>query len=1049
MLHGYCKRLMWVLTCMICLPVFAWAQKGSITGKVLDAKGEPIIGALVVLEGTTKGSATDLDGNFRIKDLPAGKVKLQISALGLAKETRTVTVEDGKEMVLNLSLKEEAVNLKEAVVIGYGMERKRDVTGAISTLKAKDMNLAVSPSIDQALQGRATGVQMTAASGVAGAPVKINVRGTNSITGGSQPLFVVDGIPITTGDFSPGNLGSGTNALSDLNPSDIESINILRDAAACAIYGSRGANGVVLITTKKGKSGKTRFDFGYSYGTVTPTNRLKFLDAAQHLALRDRAAAEDSSVFRNDRANTQLGVWNGKAFTRSMADSLLGAGYYNNNDWIGATLRQGMVQTANLSAAGGSDRTTFYISGSYYDQKGFLVGNDYKRFNNKIDIDNQALDNLRIGLSNQFSFTLNERVPIGDAGGLGLAQQRLPYIPIYNTDGTLNDPFNNPVWQLQNRKFSQNVYRNISNVYAELTLMPYLKVRSSFGLDLLNQVEYEFNRRNTQDSTSVSDAWDRRTNVVNWVNTNYMTFDKSLDSIHRLTVTAGAEFQRLRSEGLGLHGIGFANDFYTRPGNAITKGQDSYNYITGSGFVSYFARAGYKLKDRYFLNASLRFDASSRFAPGRQYGAFPAVSAGWLISDEAFLRDNKTISYLKVRAGYGLTGNNNIGDASWVGFFGSNNGYLGNPGIVPANLGNTRLGWEQSSSVDAGLELGLFNNRISLTADIYRRVSVDLLLNQYLPTSSGYSAILSNLGKIENRGLELSLTTRNLTGEFTWTTDFNIAFNRNKALELNNQPPDNFDSAPGEGRCIVGYPVGQFYVVRFSRVAAADGSVVVRDDNLNPILDGSGNVRTLAYKAGTAIYLDKNGNDMIFNDAGFFYNQRVPRGNPLPRFIGGINNSFTYKGFDLSFLFSFVVGNQIYDDPAKQQIGNWQALAQRPEILEAWNPSNPNSVVPGLTRYNAAVNSDRFLYDASFLRLRSLNFGYTLPEAVTKKMKLSKLRIYISGGNLLTFTNYPGWDPEALRNVNPNSQQGNISFGGPSFQTPQSRTVMVGINIGF
>jgi len=1052
---NYVLKLFWIFAILFLQSTISIAQNASISGKVVDEKGEPVIGAAATIEGTTNGGATDLDGNYKISNVPMGKITVVVSGLGYGKQKKSIEIKEAKAYTLNIKMGNDAVVLKEAVVIGYGTEQKRDITGAISTMKSKEIALNPVPSVDNALQGRIAGLQVNAASGVAGAPSKVTIRGTNSIGAGGQPLYVVDGIIINTQDISPGNLGSGTNPLSDINQNDIESIDVLKDAAAAAIYGSRGANGVILITTKKGKSGKTKFDFSYNYGTIKPTKILEFLNAEEHLRLRDSAGEQDTLL--KDKSTTRLGDWNGRAFTRGMADSLLAAGYYNNeaNQWIPSVLRTGRTQTASLSASGGNDKTKFYISGSFYEYNSFLKGNDFRRFNTKIDIDNQATDKIKLGASINFAFSQNNRVATGDAGGLGQAQRNLPYLPIYNSDGTFNlqgnNPGSNPMWQLDNFDFVANNYRTYSNLFFEYEVVKNLKWRSNVGADLTNQVEREFQFRNVLDTASQSYAWDRRTNVNIITSSHYLSYTKMLfDSTHQLTAIGGFELTDRKQEGVGLLGVGFPNDYFKRPGNAVLKSQGSYNYVTASGFLSYFVRGIYKIKEKYFINGSVRYDGSSRFGQENKYGVFPGASIGWLASEEQFIKNIEAISYLKVRLGGGLTGNDQIGDFQTLGFFSSNTGYNGATGLVPSALANPNLRWEKAVTYNGGFELGMVRNRVYLSADFYRRISSDLLLPQFIPTSTGYSSVLVNLGKLQNQGVELVLNTKNIEGAFSWSTDFNIAFNQNKVISVDNQPPDNFDKDPGEGRVIPGYAVGTSYVVRYSHVAQADGSVLQRDAEGSVVKDANGVEQIYTYKAGTAIYLDQFGNEMIFGPNNtYFYDQRVPRGNPVPKLIGGINNKFTYKGFELSFLFYFQYGNTIYDDPAKQQIGMWKREAQRKEVLDAWTAQNGSTDVPALNRYNDAVNSDRFLYDASFIRLRNLTLAYSFSDDFCKKIRLSGLRVYASGNNLLTFTKYPGWDPEVLRNVPVNSDKGNISFSGPSYQTPQAKSILFGVNFNF
>lgn len=1019
-----------LISCILIISVNTFAQKGKIIGKIIDNKNEPLFMVSIIIEGSGTGTASDFDGNYSF-DVEPGNYTLVFSFIGYSAQKQKVEVLAGKTSTINVTLKEDVLLLDEAVVVGYGRRQKRDVTGSIATIKPKDIGDGAVTTVEQTMQGRASGVQITAANGIAGSPMKVNIRGNSSISAGSEPLYVIDGIPVTTGDLSPGSLGSKTSALADLNPSDIESIEILKDAASAAIYGSRGSNGVVLISTKKGKEGKTKFSIGYYSGIIKETNRLEFLDAKEHLALRDSVLVWQGLEPESKESK----IYND--WTRAQADSLAELG---GTDWIDKFLRTGMVQDANISATGGNDKTIFYIGGTYHKEKGFLVGNDYERINGRINLENKATDYLKIGTNIGLSYSNNDRVPTGDDGGLGWAQQMLPYIPIYNADGTYFLP-DNPVWQLENCHFRASVFRTVSNIFADLKLYKDLSFRSEYGIDALNQIETEYNFRNVQKENSTSDAWDRRTTVYNWNSNNYFTYTKTLNQ-HDLAVNLGNSMQHSTTKQVGLHGWNFPNDYFTNPTNATEK--DGYGYSTQFGFVSYFFRANYKLKEKYLASLSIRSDGSSRFGNENKYGWFPALSAGWIISDEKFMESIKQISFLKFRTSYGFTGNANIGDLAYRGVYSANNGYNGQVGISPNSLENPELGWEKAKQLDVTLEYGILQNKISGTATYYNKITTDMLMFVTLPPSSGYAGIWRNIGKMSNKGFEFTLSTKNINKEFKWSTDFNIAFNKNKVLDTKGLPPDAFESGqPGEGRVIVGYPVGQAYVVQYAGVQKEDGTLIQYDNSGNP-------VDTFNVAAGTALYYDLNGNIMTKEHptGGDFYTlNRIPCGKPSPDFIGGITNNFSYKNIDLSFLISFVYGNTLYDDPAKRQLGDYTRIAQRKDVLDAWSPSNPDSDKPAI--FNEAVNSDLYLYDASFIRLRSVTLGYKLSENYCKKLKLGSFRIYLSGTNLLTFTKYPGWDPEVLRNVDTNSQAGNVSFAGPSFQTPQAKTFTLGVQFTF
>jgi len=1043
------KILLLTLFFIQIISIDVFAQKGSLSGIIKDDK-ETLVGATVMIENTSIGTSTDINGKFLLQNIEPGNYTFVFSYLGYVTQKNKVQIISGQNVVLDVILKSDAALLDEYVVVGYGAFHKRDVAGSISTIKSKELEELPLQTFEQALQGRTAGVQITSANGVAGGSIKVQVRGTSSISAGSEPLYVIDGIPATSGDYSPGSLGGRTDALADINPSDIESIEVLKDAAAAAIYGSRGANGVVLVTTKKGKAGRTKFNAGYYAGIVTETNRMKYITAAQQLSLRDKYREEVG--LPAEAKTTILGTYEGNSFTRSMADSVAALG---GTDWIDKVLRRGSVQEANMSASGGNEKTLFYMGGTYHNEKGFLVGNQYERLNGRINIENKATDKLKLGVNVGLAYTNNDRVPIGEAGGLGAAQRLLPYLPIKDADGTyfgpqgLNEGIENPLWTLDNRKFNAKVYRTLSNLFGEYKIFENLTFRSEWGLDLFNQVENEFDFRNTKDPASYSTAWDRRTNVTNWTTNNYFNYNKNFNKIHDFTYLLGMSLQSSYTKGVGLEGSNFNNDFFTNPGSAAANYQSGYGYETGYGFNSYFTRMNYKFHDRYQASFSMREDGSSRFGVNNRYGVFPAGSLGWIISDESFLSGVKFINYLKLRTSYGLTGNAEIGDFAALGYYVTNNGYAGNPGLVPSTLPNPDLGWEKSAQFDVNLDYTVFKDRISGTFTYYNKKTTDLLLYVNIPSSSGYSTILQNVGSLRNSGFEISLFTRNIDKAFKWTTDFNISFNRNKVLDAAGLPPDAFESGqPGEGRVMVGYPVGQHYLVKYAGVMKEDTQIKLYDLNGNLKYNTDGTPQTVLVKAGDEIFYDRNGNLMSGSNPDFYEN-RVACGNPVPKFTGGITNTFSYKGFDLSFLFVFVYGNTIYDDDAKNQIGSYTSTAQRQEILDAWTAENTNTDVPKLDINYSPKNSSRFLYDGSFIRLRNIAFGYNIPKKFCEKLNLINMRIYISGQNILTFTKFPGWDPEVLRNVQPGSQASNVSFAAPYLATPQAKFITAGLNIGF
>jgi TonB-dependent starch-binding outer membrane protein SusC len=1040
------KTLLAALLAFISVAVIA--QTGSIKGRVTDENGEGLYGTNVVVKGSQIGVITDFEGNYTIIGVNAGNQIVEFSFIGMTSQEIPVIVESGKTATIDVVMKEDAVVLDDVVVIGYGRRQKRDVTGAITSINSDDLGDAVLPSLESSMQGRAAGVQVTTSNGMAGSSINVKIRGTNSISAGSQPLYVIDGIPVTSGDFSANNTGSGFNALADLNPNDIESIQILKDAAASSIYGSRGANGVVLITTKKGKAGKTKFNLSYYSGISEPANVIDLISAQDQLALRDSARvrrgleseSKDAIIFTPS---------NGIAITRGMADSIAALGGTN---WLDLVLRQGFIQEVSASAQGGNDKTIFYTGLTYRDEEGFVLGNEYSRLSGRINVENKATDKLSIGTNMSVSYSKNNRVPTGDAGGLGLAQQKLPYLPVYNDDGSYYDPYSNPLWQLENWKFQANTFRSVSGMYLNYDILKNLSFRSEFGVDFMNLTEDEFRFRNIQDTGSVSSAWDRRTNVYNYTTNNYFSYNQKIGMNQEADFTLGHSYQRSSTSGVGLNGWDFPNDNLTSPGSADPSNMTGYSYSTAFAFDSYFFRMNYKFKNRYLAGFSIRTDGSSRFGQNNKYGTFPAVSAGWIISDEAFIKSVKSISFLKLRASYGLTGNASIDDYANLGFYSAIGGYNGSSAIVPSTLLNPFLSWEKSVMLDVNIDYGFFDNRISGSITYYNKQSSDLLLQVTLPSSSGYSKIWKNIGALTNNGVEFDLTSHNFQGDFKWTTNFNIAFNQNVVTDVGGLPPDAFDNrSGGDARVIEGYAVGIAYLVEWAGVQQEDGQIGMWNTDGTPVTDDQGNQVMADVDAGTELYYDLNGNLMIFADpTGDFYgDNRKAFGSPFPKIVGGITNTFSYKGFDLNFLFMYQYGNTIYDDQAKRMIGDYTYIAQRPEILDAYSETDPSSDVPGLNEYSTYVNSTRFLYDASFLRLKNISLGYSFSKKICDKMKLGSMRIYVSGNNLWTLTDYRGWDPEVARNTSSSDPDSNISFAAPSFATPQARSIIGGIQVSF
>jgi TonB-linked SusC/RagA family outer membrane protein len=1022
------------------------AQTRQITGKVSTADNStPLAGVTVSIKGTNTTTVTDKEGTFIISVNKGSSLAFTHTGY----EEMQVAVRDKNELSIGLTLK--VGTLDQVVVIGYGTVRKKFLTGSIAKIDyANRVNTTAAPTFEAGLQGRALGVQVIQANGTPGSAVRIRVRGQNSFNGSGDPLYVVDGVPIYSGNFSNpdgavNNVAANNgNILSTLNPADIESVEVLKDAAASAIYGARGANGVVVITTKRGKAGTTKFNFGYSAGQSKVIHRLDLISAQDWWKLYNEARVNDGNLPIDPTVTTTI---NSVPFKYNDIANV-------NTDWIGETLRTGKVQDVILSARGGNDKTTFFVGGGYKKEEGILKENDFTRINGRVNIDNQATKNFKFGIQSSISYTNNAQVPTSFSGGIGAAQSTaLRIFPIYNADGSffgtqlpVPTTGGNPLARLQN-KYKTTSNRLINNLYGDVKISKDLSFRAEYGIDMLDQFEERYDDKVNRYFSNVGLAarWERRLTIMNMNGNAYFTFNKSFAQKHNISITAGSSIQDSKTKAIGLSpsagGVGFVNNYFNEttrnmafaPGSTPAGSAVSgYNERDSYRFLSYFARANYKLSDKYLVGLSFRADGSSRFGSNHRFGYFPAVSAGWIISEEKFLKQNKLINYLKLRSSFGYTGNSEIGNFQYLGTFSTTGGYLGFTGITPTRLPNPDLSWEKAKQFDASVEFGILNNRISGSVGFYRKISTDALLAvpaQISATGIGSILVNSKDVVVRNAGLELELSFRLINKEdFSWSTEINIAGNSNKVLETGNIPPDGFGNGAGDTRVVKGYPIGISFLARSAGVNPETGNEMIYQ------LDGK-------------IIDALKQSDITSN--------RQPAGNPFPNYFGGINNAIHYKDFDLDFLFSFSQGSKIYDDSGKRQLGGFigQSWNLRSEALDRWQKPGDITNIPRLTiTGNSFTGSDRnttrFLFDNSYVRLRSINLAYNLPKSFIAKAKISSAKVFISGNNLLTFTKYKGWDPEVIR-YGASAGESNVAFDAPYLPTPQAKTMIVGINIGF
>ena len=981
----------------------------EVSGKITDENGEALPGANILEKGTTNGTTSDVDGNFALSVMGENSV-LVFSFIGYT--TQEVPV--GNKTSFNIQLEPDFRTLNEVVVVGYGTVKKSDLTGAVSSVKAEE--LTAYPAIDavQSLQGRAAGVNITANNGAPGSTMKIRIRGGTSINASSDPIFVVDGL--VGGAVPPSE--------------DIESIEVLKDASATAIYGSRGANGVIMVTTKKGKPGKTQISFNTSYSSQEEINRLDLLNAEQ--------------------------------FTDYITEARPGfqpAGF--NTDWQDLIFRRGGIQNYQLSFSGGNESVSYYLSGAYFDQKGVIINSDYDRFSLTSNITVKANDKLNIGL-NLFARrnTSNGVRTQEGSGGLtpGVVASAFKFEPdqgIYKPNGTyttarLNDPHDNPyavATELENESISD---RFQANVFGEYAILKDLKFRTSFGATINNRRNGSYSPTTLTEGRNVG-GWGivEGAKSTQFLNENYLTYNKNIGT-GILTAMAGYSYQTSSSESWGAEAQNFLSDafsFWNLGGSSLW--QPPYSGLTEWQISSYYGRLNYSLNDKYMFTLNARYDGSSNFSRNNKWAFFPSGAFAWNMKNESFMGDVDAISFWKWRVSYGVTGNQAIGPyqtlAKFSPVFTVINGQTVNA-VRPTTVANNDLTWETTTQLNIGTDIGLFNDRISLTAEYYRMVTSDLLFNVELPQYSGYTNQLKNIGEVENTGIELTLSSRNIDSDVKWDMDVNFSANRNKVLSLPKGNDIQYGSGPGHlvglGNTQIlreGEPVGTFFGWIY------DGVYQEGDD----FIPGGG----FEQVAGGEKFRDIDGRDANGNltgapDGALNANDQTIIGNPNPDFIWGWNNDVIFKNFDLNIFFQGSQGNDILSYTLMELnllsgINNATTVA-----LDRWTPANTDTDVPKASLGRTRRVSTRWIYDGSFVRLKNLALGYTLPASLLQKAGINKFRIYVSAQNILTITDYEGYDPEVnYRSESATDSNRNLGLDYGSY--PNAKSYTVGLNIGF
>lgn len=1014
------RLLVGILSLLLTLPLTSLAQTKTITGKVSDAKdGNPVTGVSVMAKGASAGTAANPDGSFSLT-VPASATTLVFSAVGF--ETKEVRI--GTATTLNVSLKTALSNLNEVIVIGYGTQRRRDVTGAITKVGGDKITSIPAPSFEAALQGRAPGVQVIQGSGLAGSGSVVRVRGVGSISAGGDPLYVVDGIPVISDPFLRSNSGGqNQNPLASINPNDIESIEILKDAGAAGIYGSRGANGVILITTKKGKSGKPQFNYSNRLGFSTWAVRPKFLSGPEWLQMRQEA-------WENDGNTGQAPLPGGLTWAQASA---------NNTDWWDLLTRTGFINEHNMSATAGNKWLKSYVGASYSNNESYLKGNAYSRIGVRGNFDFTITDQLKISLKTAWNRGTNKRVPAAWAGGIGdVMSSALPIYPVYMEDKNYWRNGANPVFRLDQTK-----WRNIENRYLGGVLVDYspiknLNLRAFGNIDYVTSYDDQFESALYMGRTDVPGIAKRYpfwgTNLSGTFTASY---NWDLNENHKLSFMAGSEIQEYKRDAYNSDIFAYTDKpfwenrslYKKRRDTLVDAGERKKTEVDGWTFVSFFGRINYNIKNRYIFQLLARADGSSKFGPNNKYGFFPAASAAWILSEESFLKDNDLVNFLKLRASYGIAGNADIPSGPYYYRLNQGTNFADRPTLHPENIGNPNLKWETLRNFDAAIEFGLKNNRITGEIAYYHKTTTDQILNSGIMPSTGFNDAWRNLdgGRILNEGIELSLSVKLLEHkDFSWTVGGNISKNYNKVISLGQLTADAVSGGTNDTRIIPGYPVGTNYLVRFHGVDPNDG---------------------------LPIWLDRNGK----TTKTFSLDYRVPVGSVIPDYIGGFNSTWNYKGFELSTLFTYAIGGNLYDGSAKRQAGVVTDWVMRNDLLDRWRKPGDIARYPRLTMSTATYdglssewqyNSTLFLHDADFLRLRELTLRYSLPSGIFKNSRIRDLKVFVTGMNLLTFTKYPGGDPEIARDFE-NKQDRNMSPNVTYLTPPQQKSITFGINMNF
>ena len=1051
----------------------AFGQAAVVRGTVTDQQGSPMPGVSIVVDGTSSVTSTNSDGVFSIETNP-GAV-LNISFIGYVSQKISV----GTQTEIKIALAEDLKTLGEIIVVGYGEVKKSDLTGSIASVKGETLNKSIATGIDQALIGRVAGVTATQMSGQPGGSVSIRIRGTSSVNGDTEPLYVIDGVPISGNNRNVYDMGLGAvggagkttySPLSTINPNDIESIEVLKDASATAIYGNRGSNGVVIITTKRGKRGDARISYDGYYGVQEAPVRLKMMN------LRDYAQ------FRNDWAAETAGEIPDPFFADP---SLLG----NGTDWQSEIFRTAAITSHQLTLSGG-DKTRFLVSPGYFKQNGTIVGSNFERYSLRLNVDTEVRNWLTMGTSLSISKT-DERLGLFDRGGvISTALKARPDVPARNFDGTYagtegEGAFVNPLAQALDKENYLKRANLLGNLYGDIKIMNGLSFRTEFGgnVELNNSSSWNPTYNYGGGAVNEHNSMSRQNGQSYfWQFKNYLTYTHQLAEVHNITAMIGQEASEWGWQSVG----GIGRDLPTNSVHSIDLGdpkQFSAADAANSGALeSYYGRLNYNFDERYFLTFSYRADGSGNFGPGHKWGYFPSAAVKWRLTNETFMQTIPFISDLNLRASWGRTGNaGNQGGFKYGETLTTLPTNLG-LGFRYSNYGNPLITWETAEQIDVGLDAAFLHGRVQLTLDYYRKNITDLLLEQQLPGYMGTigndaikrGAPWGNFGELQNQGFEIELKTVNIQGAFQWETDFNITRNRNKLVDLG--IPDAFLSgnigASGNvliSRTMNGQPLGNFYGYQVVGVFKDKADILNSPVQWDPVDDVDGDGKPVLTRDGTVWPGDLKFKDIDGNDT-IDVRDRTYLGSPQPKFSFGFNNTFRYKGFDLSVYLVGVYGNKIFNamkawdgagltamrsawNNQMKEVTDRAKLQPVGDAVDGWyndidnvQVSNPDTRVPRATFSDPNLNtrvSDRYIEDGSYVRIRNIQLGYTLPASIASRIRLTNVRVYAQVQNVHTFTKYSGYDPE----VGQDTWDRNL-FGVDNGRYPSPRIYTVGLNLG-